>query len=87
MDNTYKLTISTPDGNVFEGEVYALFLRGAKGDIAVLARHIPFVTTVCKGKCRIEFIDGSEKAGFTDGGILNVAKDGTTLLSSSFTWE
>ncbi len=85
--DSYKLTISTPDGNIFSDNVYALFLRGAKGDLAVLPGHIPFVTTVRKGNCRIEFEDGEEKTGYADGGILSVTKDGVTLLSGSFKWE
>ena len=35
--NTYKLTIATPDGNRFQGEVMGLFVRGAEGDLAVCA--------------------------------------------------
>ena len=81
---TFPLTVSTPDGNLFQGQIDALFLRGAEGDLAVLAGHIPFVTTVQRGECRIDMPDGSERRGKTDGGILSVTADGTTLLAGSF---
>lgn len=85
--STYPLIISSPDGHIFKGEVVKLILRGAAGDLAVLAGHIPFVTSVSPGDCRVEFPDGTEKVGHTDGGILSVTKENTTLLSGSFQWK
>ena len=85
--STYKLTVSTPDGNVFDGEVSALFVRGAAGDLAVLAGHVPFVTTVQAGKAEIELEDGTRLVGTTDGGILTVGKESTTLLSGTIKFD
>ena len=85
--NTYKLTIATPDGNQFQGEVYALYLRGADGDLAILAKHTPFLTSVKPGKCRVQLPDGEEKSATLDGGLLTVGADAVTLLSGSFKWE
>ncbi|MBQ9951008.1 MAG: F0F1 ATP synthase subunit epsilon [Clostridia bacterium] len=83
---TYPLTVSSPDGNLFQGQVAELILRGSEGDLAVMAGHIPFMTAVQPGSCRIIFEDGSEKQGMTDGGLLTVAGDHVTLLSESFRW-
>ena len=80
----YNLTISSPDGNIFQGEVVALFVRAFEGDMAVLAGHTPFVTTLKPCEVRIEMEDCTEIKGYTEGGILSVAADGVALLSSSF---
>ena len=85
--NTYQLTIATPDGNRFEGEVIGLFLRGAEGDLAVLAGHVPFITSVQAGQCRIHLPDDDEKSATLDGGLLTVTADKVTLLSGSFQWD
>lgn len=85
--NTYKLTIATPDGNKFQGEVIGLFLRGADGDLAVLAGHLPFITSVQAGKCRIHLPDDDEKSATVDGGLLTVTAEKVTLLSGSFAWD
>ncbi len=85
--NTYKLTVSSPDGTVFQDEVIELSLRGAGGDLAVLAGHIPFMTSVQPGRCRVTLSDGEEKFATVDGGLLTVANEGATLLSGSFRWE
>lgn len=85
--NTYHLTIASPDGAVFEDQVVKIMLRGANGDLAVMAGHIPFITSVQPGECRVELKDNSVKVGHTDGGLLTVAANGVTLLSGSFQWE
>ena len=85
--NTYPLTISTPDGNLLQEQVAALFVRGSEGDLAILAGHIPFVTTIKAGDCRVEFENGDEKTGHTDGGILTVSENSATLLSGTFCWN
>ena len=63
------------------------FLEKRGGHDAVMAGHIPFVTSVKSCDCKIEFDDGSEKIGRTDGGLLTVSSDKTTLLSGSFSWK
>lgn len=85
--NTYKLTIATPDGNQFQGEVIGLFLRGAEGDLAILAGHMPFITSVQAGQCRIHLPDDDEKSATMDGGLLTVTADKVTFLSGSFQWD
>ena len=84
--NTFQLIISSPDGDLFRGEVTKLTMRGVEGDLAVLAGHIPFITSVVPCDCRIELADETEKTGHTDSGLLTVGKDTVTLLSGSFRW-
>ena len=85
--NTFTLTIATPDGNKFGGEVIGLFVRGAEGDLAILAGHMPFITSVQAGKCRIHLPDDDERSATLDGGLLTVSDKAVTLLSDSFAWD
>ena len=85
--STYNLTIATPDGNQFREKAVALYLRGAEGDLAILAGHTPFITSVKPGKCRVELPEGEERVATLDGGLLTVGADAVTLLSGSFKWE
>ena len=82
--NTFSLIIASPDGDLFRGEVAALFLRGAEGDLAVLAGHTPFVTTVQPCVCRIELPDGTVRTADAPGGLLSVSAEATRLLSGGF---
>lgn len=85
--NTYKLIISTPDGLVFEDEAEALMVRGTEGELAVMAGHIPLITAVKSGECKVLVPDESEKTATIGGGILTVQNDKTTLLCSDFKWK
>ena len=84
---TFQLTVSSPDGHLFQGDATALMVRGTEGDLAVLAGHIPFNTAEVACACRIQLPDGTERTGHTDGGLLTVNSDAVTLLSGSFRWE
>ena len=83
----FNLTVSTPDGNAFCGEITCLILRGTCGDLAILAGHAPFATSVKAGKVRIEIDENNILTGIIDGGLLTVAKDKAVLLSASFSIE
>ena len=85
--NTYKLTVSSPDGTVFQDEVFELSLRGASGDLAVLAGHIPFTTSVMNAPCAVWLDESTKKTATTDGGLLNVGAESVTLLSGSFKFD
>ncbi len=85
--NTFKLTVSSPDGNKFEGDVVKLDVRGVEGELAVMAGHIPFVTSIIKAPCTIWFEDGSKKEATAEGGLLTVGTNAVTLLSGSFKFD
>lgn len=85
--NTFTLTVATPDGNRFAGEAAGLYLRAAEGDLAILAGHAPFITSVQPGICRVALPDETERAAHLDGGLLTVAENKVTLLSGTFRWE
>ena len=82
---TFQLNISSPDGNLFSGEAVMITLRGIEGDLAVLADHVPFITSVKPCDVKLLLPDGSEKLCHSDGGMLTVAKEGVTLLGA-FSW-
>ena len=84
---TFPLRISAPDGDLFRGEATKISLRGAEGDLAVMAGHIPFITSVKPCDCTVELENGEEKVGHTDGGILTVSSERVTMLSGSFWWK
>ena len=80
---TFELKISSPDGDLFSGN---LSLRGTLGDLAVMAGHTPLMTAVKAGEFRVTLPDDTEKVGKTTGGLLTVSKERTTFLSDGLTW-
>ena len=84
--NTFRLCISSPDGILYKRDAVFLSLRGADGDLAIMAGHVPFVTSVKHCRCKVVFPDEGERTGITEGGLLTVSKESVTLLSGSFHW-
>lgn len=85
--NTYNLIISTPDGSVFDDKVEALVVRGTEGELAVMAGHVPFITAVKPGECKVVLSETQQKFATIGGGILTVQSNKTTLLCSDFKWK
>ena len=50
---TFALSLVTPEGAAFEGEVEMLIVPGDAGEIGVLARHAPLVAMLKAGSTRI----------------------------------
>ncbi len=85
--NTFKLTVSSPDGNKFCSDCAKLDVRGTEGELAIMAGHIPFVTSVVKGPCAVWLSESEKRTATTDGGLLTVGTDSVTLLSGSFKFD
>ena len=83
----FNLTVASPLGNLFDGEAIMLTVRGIEGELAVMAGHASFMTTVKPCDCKIVFPDESERSAHVDGGILTVADNKATLLSGTFSWN
>ncbi len=81
---TYRLTVSTPDGDVFSGECVRLVVRGTEGELAVMAGHIPFVTSLVPSDCTITLEDESVISATVTGGLLTVGDKEVTLIAGSF---
>ena len=83
----FRLQIAAPDGLRYDGTSTQLSVRGIAGDLAVLAGHIPFVTALKDGDCRVYLEDGTIRRAHCRGGMLIVSKDTVRVLSSDFEWE
>jgi F-type H+-transporting ATPase subunit epsilon len=76
---TFELSLVTPEGAAFEGEVEMLIVPGADGEIGVLARHAPLVAMLRAGETRIK--SGGDWAWFATGpGFFKVQQDRAIAL-------
>ena len=79
----FELTVTTPDGTAFKDKVIQVSVRGVEGDLAVLAGHIPFVTSIVPAECRIYLTNGDILRFSSGSGLLSVTHECVTLLTSS----
>lgn len=85
--NTFRLVVSSPDGNIFEGEAVKLDVRGTEGDLAIMAGHIPFVTSLVEAPVDILLDDDTQRHATAKGGLLIVGSDLVTLISGTFQFQ
>jgi F-type H+-transporting ATPase subunit epsilon len=50
---TFSVSLVTPEGPAFEGEIEMLIVPGADGEFGVLARHAPLVALLNAGSTRV----------------------------------
>ena len=85
--NAFHLTVSSPDGNKFDGEVFKFDVRGVEGELAIMAGHIPFITSVIKAPCTLWLDEDKKKTAVSNGGLLTVDTDHVTFISGSFEFD
>jgi F-type H+-transporting ATPase subunit epsilon len=79
---TFGVSLVTPEGAAFEGEVEMLIVPGAAGEIGVLARHAPLVALLKAGSTRVyRERDTHEVLEFATGpGFFKVEQDRALAL-------
>ncbi len=79
----FQLIIATPTGKVFDDKITQISIMGECGSLSILADHIPFITNVKDGSCRI-YTETDILECTSTGGILSVTKDCARLITTSF---
>ena len=83
--STFPLKIVTPDGLIYDGEAERLIVRSTTGDLAIMARHINYVTPLGMGKATV-IAGGKRREAACIGGMLSVVNGEVTLVPTTFEW-
>ena len=81
----YSLTIVTPDGLEFEGQVEELVVRTTTGDIGIRARHTNLMAALGMGRATVTQ-DGKKRYGACIGGMVSVMNGQVKLVPTTFEW-
>jgi len=78
-----QLSLISPEGIVFTGDVEMIVIPGAKGDFGVLNYHAPFMTMLRNGTVTL-YQNGQKVQAFNiSGGFCEVVPDGCIVLADS----
>ena len=83
----FPLQIVTPEGEVYNGEAVQLSVRAVNGSLSVLAGHIPMMTALKNGACRVYEQEGQPREAECSGGLLSVTKEKVRLLCTYFAFK
>ncbi len=81
----FDLKIVSPDGLIFHGKAEELIVRTIRGDLGILAGHIPCVAPLGMGRATV-IIDGQRKYAACIGGMVSVVDGQVTLVPTTFEW-
>ena len=84
-DNTFKVSIITPERTFYEGEATMVEFNTVEGEIGVLPKHIPLTTVIAPGICTITEAEGVKKAA-VHAGLAEILPDKVTLLAEIAEW-
>ncbi|MCK0470051.1 F0F1 ATP synthase subunit epsilon [Halalkalibacter sp. APA_J-10(15)] len=77
-----NVSVVTPDGKVYDGDVDMVSVRTIEGELGILPRHIPLVAPLTVGAVRLKKGTTVEKVAVS-GGFVEVRPDQVTILAEA----
>jgi F-type H+-transporting ATPase subunit epsilon len=78
--DTIKLSIVTPNGEIFNGDVKSVTLPGKEGEFGVLPNHASLVSSLTVGVIEIEKKDALKEAVAINWGHVKVSENSVDVL-------
>lgn len=78
-----QLEIVTPDEKVFEGEAKRVQLPGKEGLFGILDNHAPIISTLVKGRIKVESKGGDIQHFEIGGGVAEMNNNKLIVLAES----
>lgn len=80
-EKSFKISITTPEKTVYEGEASSLIAPGKSGYFGILVDHAPMIANLGPGKITIKYgTSGSTVFDCKSTGILEVLKNNVSVL-------
>ena len=80
MSNKFHLKVLTPNATVLDQDVEQIIARTVDGEVGILPDHIPLITPLTSAPFHY-FTDGERKIAAVLGGMMEVSKEGMTIIS------
>jgi F-type H+-transporting ATPase subunit epsilon len=78
--DTIKLSIVTPNGEIYNGDVKEVTLPGKEGEFGVLPRHASLVSALTVGVIEIQKKDATKEMVAINWGHVKVSEDTVDIL-------
>jgi len=82
MAATMQVLVATVEREVYRGEAEFLVAPGAAGELGIMPKHTPLISSLAAGELRITNGDHVDEV-FVSGGFIEVQPDVVTVLSDS----
>jgi F-type H+-transporting ATPase subunit epsilon len=83
MAMTMHLNIVSAENEIYSGTITQVFAPAEMGEVGVMPRHAPMLSTLKPGVVRVISQDGEEQSFYVSGGILEIQPHVVTILSDT----
>lgn len=83
MAMTLHVDIVSAEAEIYSGPATMVFAPAAQGEVGILPRHAPLLTTLKPGEVRVQTQGGGEESFYVSGGILEIQPHVVTILSDT----
>lgn len=83
MAMTMHVNIVSAEQEIYSGTVTQVFAPAEMGEVGVLPRHAPMLSTLKPGVVRVISQEGDEQSFYVSGGILEIQPHVVTILSDT----
>jgi F-type H+-transporting ATPase subunit epsilon len=83
MGRHLHLSVVTPEGTVFSGDVDLVVVPGHDGEVAFLPGHAAFVGLLGSGELRFHAASGGAQHFFLAGGVVQVVDDRVAVVAEN----
>ncbi len=83
MAMTIHVDIVSAEAEIYSGQANMVFVPGAMGELGIMPRHTPLLTTLKPGEVRVQTPEGGEESFYVSGGILEIQPHVVTILSDT----
>ena len=83
MAESFKFELVSPERLLVSMDAESVVIPGSEGEMTVMARHAPVMTTVKPGVIEIFGANGEKESFVIFGGFADILPEGCTLLAES----
>jgi F-type H+-transporting ATPase subunit epsilon len=83
MAMSMHVNIVSAENEIFSGTVTQVFAPAEMGEVGIMPRHAPMLSTLKPGVVRVLSMEGDEKTFYVSGGILEIQPHVVTILSDT----
>lgn len=79
--DSFKFELVSPERLLVSEDVHSVVVPGSEGEMTVMARHAPVVTTMRPGIVVVETVGGEKNRYVVYGGFADITAESCTLLA------
>jgi len=83
MADTFKFELVSPERLLVSTDVVSVVIPGSEGEMTVMAKHAPVMSTLRPGVITVELASGEKQQFVVFGGFVDVLPDGCTVLAEA----